>query len=128
MKSRVRAAAPKKIIGYNIDDAKINGLTDSAKAVGAELLLIGREDAAQKVGYLAGFNGFERDNSSDFEKPDKECIIFSGFDNKSLDELLLKFDDNQFDTDLKCIVTPTNQRLPVYELIGHLWEEHLQMS
>ena len=128
MRSRARFNAPKKIIGYCVAEKDIDTLKTAAEAFEAEFIILGKESAGQIVGYIAGFNGFKENTVPSPEVPDKECLIFSGFDSKTLDRLLDKFDESGYSTDLMCVITSENQKIPLYQLIKNLWAEHEQMN
>ena len=128
MRSRTRFNAPKKIIGYCVAEKDIDTIKTAAEAFEAEFIALGKESAGQIVGYIAGFNGFRENTEPSPEVPDKECLIFSGFDSKTLDKLLDKFDESEYSTDLMCVITSENQKIPLYQLIRNLWVEHEQMN
>ena len=128
MRSRARFNAPKKILGYRVAEKDIETIKAAAEAMEAEFIHLGDEASGQIVGYLAGFNGFKENTEPSPEAPDKECLIFSGFDSKTLDKLLDRFDESGYSTDLMCVITSENQKIPLYQLIKNLWAEHLSMS
>ena len=128
MRSRTRFNAPKKILGYRVAEKDIETIKAAAEAMEAEFIQLGDEASGQIVGYLAGFNGFKENTEPSPEVPDKECLIFSGFDSKTLDKLLDRFDESGYSTDLMCVITSENQKIPLYQLIKNLWAEHLSMS
>ena len=128
MRSRARFNAPKKILGYRVAEKDTETLKAAAEAMDAEYIQLGDEASGQIVGFLAGFNGFKDNTEPSREVPDKECLIFSGFDSKTLDKLLDKFDESGYSTDLMCVITSENQKIPLYELIKNLWAEHEQMN
>ena len=128
MRSRARFNAPKKILGYRVAEKDIETIKAAAEAMEAEFIQLGDEASGQIVGYLAGFNGFKENTEPSPEVPDKECLIFSGFDSKTLDKLLDRFDESGYSTDLMCVITSENQKIPLYQLIKNLWAEHLSMS
>lgn len=60
MKSRIRSAIPKKIIGINISSQKRDIIEDIAKSENADAVFFDNEIMGQQVGYLCGFKGFVR--------------------------------------------------------------------
>ena len=128
MRSRARFNAPKKIICYHVDDKHSASLKKAAEDTEAELIILEEQAAGQTVGFLAGFAGFPESSQPSPVTPDKECYFFSGFDSKTLDMLLDKFDELDCSTDLMCVITSQNQKLPLYQLIDNLWAEHTSMS
>ena len=127
MKSRIRSVIPKKIIGININTQKRDVIADIAKSENAEAEFFGSEAAAQQVGYLCGFKGFERSEKAGEDISD-ECLIFSGIDGRSLDPILKKLREKGAAVELKAIVTAHNQSWNVGELIKELRREHLHMN
>ena len=127
MKSRIRSVIPKKIIGININTQKRDVIADIAKSENAEAEFFGSEAAAQQVGYLCGFKGFERSEKAGEDISD-ECLIFSGIDGRSLDPILKKLREKGAAVELKAIITAHNQSWNVGELIKELRREHLHMN
>ena len=74
MKSRIRSAIPKKIIGINISSQKRDIIEDIAKSENAEAVFFDNEIMGQQVGYLCGFEGFVR------SEKEGEDITGKGFD------------------------------------------------
>ena len=87
MKSRIKKESP-LLIGYMIKENKIEVLSKIAYAVKATLKLYSRESAGEKIGFLAGFTGFEKSGKIPQSINEDECLIISGFNNKSIDKLL----------------------------------------
>lgn len=108
MKSRIRSAIPKKIIGINISSQKRDIIEDIAKSENAEAVFFDNEIMGQQVGYLCGFKGFERSEKVGEDIAD-ECLIFSGIDGRSLDPILKKLREKGSAVELKAIVTAHNQ-------------------
>lgn len=127
MKSRIRSVIPKKIIGININSQKRDIIEDIAKSENAEVVFFGNEIMGQQVGYLCGFNGFEKAEKVG-EKITDECLIFSGIDGRSLDPILKKLREKGAAVELKAIVTAHNQSWNVGELIKELRREHIYMN
>lgn len=75
MKSRIRSAIPKKIIGINISSQKRDIIEDIAKSEDAEAVFFDNEIMGQQVGYLCGFKGFVRSEQEGEDITD-ECLIF----------------------------------------------------
>ena len=55
MKSRIRSAITKKIIGINISSQKRDIIEDIAKSENAETVFFDNEIMGLQVGYLCGF-------------------------------------------------------------------------
>lgn len=127
MKSRIRSAIPKKIIGINISLQKRDIIEDIAKSENAEAVFFDNKVMGQQVGYLCGFKGFERSEKEGEDITD-ECLIFSGIDGRSLDPILKKLREKGAAVELKAIVTAHNQSWNVGELIKELRREHIHMN
>ena len=127
MKSRIRNAIPKKIIGINISSQKRDIIEDIAKSENAEAVFFDNEIMGQQVGYLCGFKGFVRSEKEGEDITD-ECLIFSGNDGRSLDPILKKLREKEATVKLKAIVTAHNQSWNVGELIKELRREHIYMN
>ena len=127
MKSRIRSAIPKKIIGINISLQKRDIIEDIAKSENAEAVFFGNEVMGQQVGYLCDFKGFAR-SEKEGENITDECLIFSGIDGRSLDPILKKLRVIGGAVMLKAIVTAHYQSWNVGELIKELRREHLHMN
>ena len=124
MKSRIRSAIPKKIIGINISSQKRDIIEDIAKSEDAEAVFFDNEIMGQQVG---GFKGFVRSEQEGEDITD-ECLIFSGIDGRSLDPILKKLREKEATVKLKAIVTAHNQSWNVGELIKELRREHIYMN
>ena len=122
MKSRIRSAIPKKIIGINISSQKRDIIEDIAKSENAEAVFFDNEIMGQQVGYLCGFKGFVRSEKEGEDITD-ECLIFSGIDGRSLDPILKKLREKEATVKLKAMVTMHNQKWNVGELIKELRRE-----
>lgn len=127
MKSRIKKESP-LLIGYMIKENKIEVLSKIAYAVKATLKLYSRESAGEKIGFLAGFTGFEKSGEIPQSINEDECLIISGFNNKSIDKLLYELRLNNITFPLKCIVTQHNQSWTLNNLIEELKKEHKQMN
>ena len=127
MKSRIKKESP-LLIGYMIKENKIEVLSKIAYAVKATLKLYSRESAGEKIGFLAGFTGFEKSGKIPQSINEDECLIISGFNNKSIDKLLYELRFNNITFPLKCIVTQHNQSWTLNNLIEELKKEHKQMN
>ena len=100
MKSRIRNAIPKKIIGINISSQKRDIIEDIAKSENAEAVFFDNEIMGQQVGYLCGFKGFVRSEKEGEDITD-ECLIFSGINGRSLDPILKKLREKEATVKLK---------------------------
>ena len=91
MKSRIKKESP-LLIGYMIKENKIEVLSKIAYAVKATLKLYSRESAGEKIGFLAGFTGFEKSGKIPQSINEDEFLIISGFNNKVLISFYMNWD------------------------------------
>ncbi len=124
MKARIRKAA-KKMICCGIDNNKRDNLKKASEALSAELRFVEKEDYDMQVGLAVGFEGFRRTNTDNNEG---ECLIFSGFDSKEMDDALDVLDSNNADIPIKCVVTSRNQSWSIGDLITELKKEQEQLG
>ncbi len=127
MKSRIKKESP-LLIGYMINESNTELLTKLANSMKITLKFIGRESAGDKIGFLAGFNGFTKCDNVPKNIIEDECLIMSGFSNKSMDKLLLEMKSYKMNFPLKCIVTQYNQSWTLNNLIEELKKEHEKMK
>lgn len=127
MKSRIKKESP-LLIGYMINESNIEKLSKIANSLKITLKLVGRESAGEKIGFLAGFNGFTKCDKIAENIIEDECLIMSGFSNKSMDNLLLEMKSQNINIPLKCIVTQYNQSWTLNNLIEELKKEHEKMN
>ena len=88
---------------------------------------ISRKDYNQKLGALAGIQGFAKEkviyNGPDFPL---EMIVFSGIDSAQIDTFLADYKQTGAQpVPLKAIITPQNIFWTVETLFKELWKEHL---
>lgn len=127
MKSRIKKEST-LLIGYMINESKIETLSKIADSMKITLKLVGKESAGEKIGFLAGFNDFTKCDKIPENIIEDECLIMSGFSNKSMDKLLFEMKSNNINFPLKCIVTQYNQSWTLNDLIEELKKEHEKMN
>lgn len=114
--------------------AHVGRLKGVLSQMGIKIKNMTPERCVQKIGYLAGVEGFEkRTVRAGYEKyapvMDKELLVLCRFTEERLDQLL-----NHMKTagvpgiGLKAIMTDTNADWTVYQLYQQLCEEHMQFS
>lgn len=99
--------------------------------MGIRIKNIGPEQANQKVGYLAGLEGFEEELAGlDEALPaiPEEVMLLYGFSGDRLDALLKQLRKNKASVALKAILTQTNCGWSFYQLYEEIREEHQMMS
>lgn len=127
MKSRIRNPFPKRLLGINLTDEHRDALSDIAKAEGIELVLHSGDMAGEQIGFLCGFNGFQPAAKQE-ERISEECLVFAGIDGNNLNLLLKALREKNVKIDLKAMVTATNQRWTLAELVTELKKEHEYMN
>lgn len=131
MRSRIIAPPPRLIIGVNIPKEKSDIISGLAAEENGRLVLCDN-CGNEQVGYLCGFKGFKSSGkepeSVPSEKFSEEILLFSGFDNKSLNRLLSQIRANGCGVKLKAIVTASNQSWTVNALAEELLKEHKAME
>ena len=127
MKSRI-IAAPQQVLSYGLDETQCMILDAIVKGVGIEHKVIAKEKANEKVGYLCGFKGFSKTGGDCGNPPEKQCLIFSGIQRKSIDRLLSELRASSLNISLKAMVTPSNQSWALKDLIDELEKEHKMMT
>lgn len=97
--------------------------------MGIKIKNLTSQRCVQKIGYLAGTEGFgKREVNEGFEKyapaMDKELLLFCGFSEERLEELLDKMKKAGIPKiGLKAVITETNVHWTVYRLYKQLCEE-----
>lgn len=124
MKSRIKATSPMKIIGYMINQENLDILKKIALSFNAEINFINENSANETIGFLAGFRGFNKSHEKIDKAPEEQCLIFSGFDNKNIDKIIMKIKENNILIPLKCVVTRYNQSWKLHQLVNELKLEH----
>ncbi len=99
--------------------------------MGIRIKNIGPEQTNQKVGYLAGLEGFEEESAGPGESLPaipEEVMLLYGFSGDRLDALLKQLRKNKASVALKAILTQTNCGWSFYQLYEEIREEHQMMS
>lgn len=126
MKSRIIMSPSKQIVGINISTEKAEIISKLASSENGRLVLC-ENCGEEQVGYLCGFNGF-KSSGKESENISEELLLFSGFDNKSLNRILMQIRANGCGVKLKAIVTANNQSWTVKALADELLKEHEAME
>ncbi len=126
MKSIIIATPPRLIIGVNISKEKAEIISKLAAGENGRLVLCDN-CGSEQVGYLCGFKGF-KPSGKESESVSEEILLFSGYDNKSLNRLLAQIRANGGGVKLKAIVTQHNQSWTVKALEEELLKEHETME
>ena len=116
------------ILTFGLGKEKRRAVRSIAQKNKIQIKEISRKDYNQKLGALAGIQGFAKEkviyNGPDFPL---EMMVFSGIDSEQMDKFLADY--KQLGTEsvpLKAIVTPRNIFWTAEKLFHELWEEHLR--
>ena len=115
------------ILTFGLGKEKIKVVRSIAQKNRIQIKEISRKDYNQKLGALAGIQGFAKEkviyNGPDFPL---EMIVFSGIDSAQIDSFLADYKQTVAQTvPLKAIITPQNIFWTVEALFKELWKEHL---
>lgn len=115
------------ILTFGLDKEKLRAVHITAQRSQIQVKEISRKDYSQKLGVLAGIQGFSKENAI-YNGPDfpLEMMVFSGIDSAQMDTFLTDY--KKTDTPsvpLKAIITPHNIFWSAEALFKELWKEHL---
>ena len=109
-----------KVLLYNInEDYDIDKFKELASSKDIEVILVGKDDMDQHVGYLLGFDGFKKLDQDLEEDPslDFPFILFAGFERDQLFDFLDHMRDNGLAIQHKAGETENNVRWTLRELL-----------
>lgn len=117
----------KVILMFQMEKSKENALRAVCKTVGVTPIAVAYKDYGQKLGTLAGVQGFTKTKllytGSAFPA---EMLVFSGMDSAEVDEFLAKYKKTgAAGIALKAIVTAHNVFWTADELFKELMREHM---
>ena len=115
------------ILTFGLDKEKLRAVHITAQRSQIQVKEISRKDYSQKLGVLAGIQGFSKEKAI-YNGPDfpLEMMVFSGIDSAQMDTFLTDY--KKTDTPsvpLKAIITPHNIFWSAEALFKELWKEHL---
>ena len=115
------------ILTFGLGKEKRRAVRSIAQKNKIQIKEISRKDYNQKLGALAGIQGFAKEkviyNGPDFPL---EMIVFSGIDSAQIDTFLADYKQTGAQPiPLKAIITPHNIFWTVEALFKELWKEHL---
>lgn len=126
MKARVVVAKP-LVLCYGLGEEKQERLGRLFERFNVLTRGIHADEVCQQVGFLAGWNGFSKNNDDVSEILSKECVVFCNIDGKTLDRIVAQMRQNDLSVDLKAVVTRFNQSWRFCDLVLELEKEHLQL-
>ena len=115
------------ILTFGLGKEKIKVVRSIAQKNRIQIKEISRKDYNQKLGALAGIQGFAKEkviyNGPDFPL---DMMVFSGIDSAQIDSFLADYKQTGAQpVPLKAIITPQNIFWTVETLFKELWKEHL---
>lgn len=116
-----------KVLLFNLgeDTSKGGKLREILNDLGIEVVSIEMAQINEKVGYLAGLNGYETVNDpytgQDYAT---EFVLMSNLSETQLDHFLKSMGDAGIQIDHKAVVTETTKEWPFKQLLGEIAEEH----
>ena len=116
------------ILTFGLEKQKIKVVRNIAQKNNIFVKEIAPKDYRQKIGTLAGIDGFTREKAF-YNGPDfpLEMMVFSGIDSEQMDKFLADYKQTgEESVPLKAIVTPRNIFWTAEKLFHELWEEHLR--
>lgn len=112
--------------------SKVTKIKGVLVRMGIRIKNITPEQVGQKVGYLAGVEGYEAqetDKEADLPVIGEEVLVMHRFMSRRIDELLLNLRKAGVPRiELKAIVTESNCPWTFYQLYEELKEEHAKMQ
>lgn len=118
-----------EILLFGLKKEKYPAVFAAAKKAGVHVTTVIRKDYGQKIGALAGIQGFSKERKS-YDGPDfaAEMIVFSGMNPQQVDMFLAEYKaTGEQPIALKAIITPYNVSWTADALFRELMKEHFQL-
>lgn len=118
------------ILTFGLKKEKYSAVCAVAKKIGANVTGVARKDYGQKIGAIAGIQGFSKDRTT-YTGPDfmAEMIVFSGLNQQQMDTFLAEYKaTGEQPVPLKAIITPYNISWTADALFRELMKEHLRLE
>lgn len=115
------------ILTFGLEKEKLRAVRETAQKNGIQIKEISRKDYGQKLGTLAGIEGFSREKNT-YEGPELplEMMIFSGIDSAKMHAFLDDYKQTGAQPiPLKAIITPHNIFWTAETLFRELKKEYL---
>lgn len=115
------------VLLFHIAPEKTKQIEAVCRSLKLQVIKVKPASYCQKLGYLAGINGFDRENctytSAEFPT---EMMILSGMDSDFVDIFLAKYKEASIPPiGLKAILTPHNIFWSAEDLYKELFKEHM---
>ena len=118
------------ILAFRLDKEKLKAVRATAQKTGFQIKEISRKDYSQKLGTLAGIEGFPRERQL-YDGPEfpLEMMVFSGTDSTQLDTFLNAYKQTGAQpVPLKAVITPHNIFWTAEYLYKELLKEHMHFN
>lgn len=115
-----------RILLFHIEPNRAKQIETICRFLKIQVTKIKSSSYSQKLGYLAGISGFNRENIT-YTGPDfpSEMMVFSGMDSDKVDTFLDKCKEASIPpVGLKAIITPHNIFWSAEDLYRELFKEH----
>lgn len=115
------------ILEFRLDRDKHSMLQGICARLGIKNICVGRRDYAQKLGALAGIEGFKKDGKK-YEGPEfpAEMLVFSGMNSAQVDVFLDEYKKTGLASiGLKAVVTADNVFWSAEKLYQEVMREHM---
>lgn len=115
------------ILTFQLQKEKESKVASICKSLGIRLIAVPIKDYAQKLGYLAGVKGFQREKAIYDGAPfPVEMLVFSGMNSEQVDAFLVEYKKTGLPAiGLKAVVTLYNVVWTAEALFCELMKEHL---
>ena len=118
------------ILAFRLDKEKLKTVRSTAQKTGFQVKEISRKDYSQKLGTLAGIEGFSR-KSQLYDGPEfpLEMMVFSGTDSAQLDTFLNNYKQTGAQpVPVKAVITQHNIFWTAENLYKELLKEHMHFN
>ena len=118
------------ILAFRLDKEKLKTVRSTAQKTGFQVKEISRKDYSQKLGTLAGIEGFSRKRQL-YDGPEfpLEMMVFSGTDSAQLDTFLNNYKQTGAQpVPLKAVITQHNIFWTAENLYKELLKEHMHFN
>ena len=119
----------KIILAYNFTPDRLSGVKRSAVSVKASVKVVGKEEYGQKLGFLAGVQGYTAHDALTEGSFDDEMLLMCGFENGDIDTFIKALRKHGVGkVGLKAILTQTNVEWNSTELYEAIMEDHREIQ
>lgn len=118
------------VLLFHISPEKTNPIESICRDLKLQVIKVEPSSYSQKLGYLAGISGFNRENTT-YTGPDfpTEMMVFSGMESDMVDTFLAKYKEASIPPiGLKAILTAHNIFWSAEQLYKELFKEHMMFT